>query len=689
MEDPIADIIEEFLKKYYSAAIDELGVNYPDQKSLYINYLDLDTFSATIAGMLLNEPDDTLGIFNDTLHHFDIVSGVVLENAEVRVVKFPRKLRIRDIRHDNVGKLIAFEGIVLKATEVRPLMTTARFECPFCGHIFSVEQPSSRAFREPYECERETGGCGRKAQKFKLRDDESTYIDSQKIRVQEPIRELRGGDLPRTIDVELKSDLAGTITPGERIIINGILRTQQKMEKGVKVPIFEVLVDAISIEKLEKVFEEIKITEEDVEKIKELAHDPHLYDRLVASMAPSLYGMKEIKQALLLQLFGGTRKLLDDGRRLRGDIHIMLVGDAALGKSAIIGYQAELAPRGIFTTGGKSSAAGLTAAVVRDEFGGGRFSLEAGTMVLADKGLVALDEADKMKKDDRNALHESLEQQTVSISKAGIIATLNSRCALLAAANPKSGRFNLYEPIAEQIDMPPTLLSRFDLIFTMTDVPDTDSDSNIAGHVLKVHRNSKSELEVDTAASRVLGDNNLLTRDFIRKYVAYAKRSVTPKLSAKAVKRLEDFYVEIRSHGDVESAIPITVRQLESLVRLSEARARARLSSDITSEDTDAVIALYMYCMRSVYTDPETGKLDVDWVVQGTSKTRRDRAHTIRDIIQELSKTFGLEVPVIEVLDQAEEGGLDRAKVEGMLEVMKRDGVLFSPGQGVVKFVSA
>jgi replicative DNA helicase Mcm len=456
MEDPIAENFEEFLRKYYSDAIAELSVEYPTQTSLSIVYLNLDQFSPKLASMVRDEPDEMLELLCEVLQRMDLASGVVLDEAQVRIIKLPNKLSIRDIRNVDLGKLIAFEGIALKATAVQPQMVVASFECPYCRHIFTILQSGSRAFKEPYECEKESGGCGRKAQKFKLRVDESTYIDSQKIRVQEPIRELRGGDMPRTIDVLLTRDLAGMITPGERIVVNGILRAQQKVEKGVKTAIFEVYVDAVSVEKLEKVFEEIKITAEDEERILELAKDPLLYDKLEANMAPTIYGLKEVKQALLLQLFGSSQKYLRDGRKIRGDIHILLVGDAALGKSAIIGYQASLAPRGIYTTGGKSSAAGLTAAVVHDEFGGGRWSLEAGTMVLADKGLVALDEADKMRKEDRDALHESLEQQTVSISKAGIIATLNSRCALLAAANPKTGRFYLHEPIADQIDMPPT-----------------------------------------------------------------------------------------------------------------------------------------------------------------------------------------------------------------------------------------
>ena len=695
MEDPIADNLEEFLNRYYSYAIAELGVNYPSQKSLNIDYLDLDQFSPKLARMVLNEPDDMLALLREALQRTDLTSGVVLDDAQVRVVKLPNKLKIRDIRNADLGKIIAFNGIALKATAVQPQMVVAFFECPYCHHIFSVAQPSSKTFKEPYMCESETGGCGRKAQKFKLLVDESVYIDSQKIRVQEPIRELHGGDLPRTIDVQLTCDLAGAITPGERVVINGILRGQQKFEKGVKTPVFEVYVDAVSIERLEKAFEEIKITEEDERAIIELAKDPLVYEKLEASMAPTIYGLKEVKQALLLQLFGSSQKHLTDGRKIRGDIHILLVGDAALGKSAIIGYQAGLAPRGIYTTGGKSSAAGLTAAVVHDEFGGGRWSLEAGTMALADKGLVALDEADKMRREDRDSLLESLEQQTISISKAGIVATLNSRCALLAAANPKAGRFYQHEPIADQIDMPPTLLSRFDLIFTLLDVPNQESDTEMAAHVLNVHKSSLSESEVLAAGKGpsesgpgAWADGQGLSQEFIRKYIAFAKRSLPPKLSREASKRFEDFYVEIRSraYGDEMSAMPITIRQLESLVRLSEARARARLSCDITEDDANAIVSLYMYCMRSVYTDPESGDLDVDWVIQGTSKTQRNRAQAIHAIITDLVAAYGTDVPLVAVLDQAEQEGMDRGKAEDMVEKMIREGVLYAPSNGVVRF---
>ena len=697
MEDPIIDSLEEFLTKYCSDAIAELSVNYPVQSSLNIEYLDIDQFSPKLASMVLNEPDEMLELLCEALQRMDLTSGVVLDDAQVRVTKLPNRLKIRNIRNADLGKLIAFEGIALKATVVQPQMVVASFECPYCHHIFTIAQSSSRAFREPYECEAETGGCGRKAQKFKLLVDDSVYIDSQKIRVQEPLRELRGGDMPRTIDIILTRDLAGVAIPGERVVVNGILRGQQKFEKGVKTSIFEVYVDAISIEKLEKVFEEIKISVEDEQQIRALAKDPLLYEKLEANMAPTIYGLKEVKQALLLQLFGSSQKFLRDGRKIRGDIHILLVGDAALGKSAIISYQAGLAPRGIYTAGGKSSAAGLTAAVVHDEFGGGRWSLEAGTMALADKGLVALDEADKMRKEDRDALHESLEQQTISISKAGIVATLNSRCALLAAANPKTGRFYLHEPIADQIDMPPTLLSRFDLIFTLFDVPDHENDTETAVHVLRVHRNSLSESEVEAGAKapsegdvKVGVNGQELSQEFLRKYIAFAKRSPPPRLSSEATKRFEDFYVQIRSraYGDVMSAIPITIRQLESLVRLSEARARARLSGEITEGDADAVIGLYTYCMNAVYIDPESGDLDVEWVTQGTSQTRRNRAQAIQGIITDLATAYGADVPIVSVLDQAEQEGIDRSKAEEMVEKMIRESVLYSPSNGVVRVVT-
>jgi replicative DNA helicase Mcm len=550
------------------------------------------------------------------------------------------------------------------------------------------------------ECEKESGGCGRKIQRFKLLVDQCKFVNAQKIRLQESPEELRGGELPQSLDVNLEDDISGEISPGDRVIVAGILRSYQRTTQFGKTPFFDIYMDGNSLEVKEEEFEEIEITEEDEQEIMALKNQPEVYEKLIGSIAPSIYGYNEIKEAMVLQLFAGVPKDLPDESRVRGDIHLLLVGDPGVAKSQLLTYLVNLAPRGLYTGGKSSSAAGLTAAAVRDEFGEGRWTLEAGALVLADKGIAAVDEIDKMRKEDRDALHEAMEQQTVSIAKAGIMARLNSRCALLAAANPTGGRFNRYDPISKQINMPPTLVSRFDLIYTMMDKPDEERDTRTAEHIIETHYAGELLARLKNVGKMEEGGEERLREqiqamepavpgELFRKYVAWSKRNIFPVMTEEAKSKFMEFYIGLRRQGyeDEEAPVPVTARQLEALIRLGEASARARLSDKITVEDAERVINVTTYCLRQVFVDPETGKLDTDWVTVGTTKTRRDRARSIREIIKELENEYGEEVPIEEVLDLAEEEGMEREKADDMIEVMKRDGILFSPGSGVIKFV--
>jgi replicative DNA helicase Mcm len=659
MQNTINEQLGQFLKKYYWNEIIEKSGTYPEQRSLNVSFKRLDNFNSQLADMLLNAPDSILDEITQALRVLDLPNGVILDEARVRIINNPNKLKIRGIRHEHISKLVGIEGIVIKATEVYPKILTAVFECPYCGHIFSIEQTGE--YKEPIECPSDEGGCGRKARKFKFLVDSSTFTNSQKVRLQEPLEDLQGGDVPHTIDIELESDITGIVTPGMRVIINGVLRSKQQKTTTTKKLTFSVYMEANSIEKQSDVFEEIKITEEDEQKILELSKRTDIYQDQIKSIAPFIYGNEEIKEALLLQLFGGTRETLADGDVTRGDIHILLIGDPGLAK--------------IFTSGKTTSSAGLTACVTKDEFGDGRWSLEAGALVLADRGLACIDELDKMSKNDREALHEAMEQQTVTITKA-IMARLNSRCAILAAANPKSGHFDKYTAIADQINIPVTLLSRFDLIYTMMDRPQEEADLATAKHIFK------------TRKKREKPDKSSIPLDLLRKYIAYSRARLAPKMSNEAEQKLEQFYIRMRKQAyDTEAPIPITVRQLESLIRLSEARARARLSNTVTVEDADRVINLMTYCLKSVYIDPESGQMDVDWIVAGTTKTKRDRARTIKEIIIGLEKEHGDKVPISEIYEVATEEGIEQEKAEEIIEVMKRDGILFSRGMGVVGLV--
>ncbi len=699
MQDLVTEKWEDFLKRYYWNEIIELSNSYPEKRSLLVKFSEIDIYDPTIADMLLDDPEVTLDSATRALREMDIPTGVTLDDANLRIIKLPRRVKIRDIRSNDIGKLVGIEGLVTKATEVRPRIVEAAFECPFCHHIFSVLQ-SGRQFKEPYECPQEDGGCGRKVQRFTLLVDKSKFANAQKIRLQESPEELRGGELPQTLDVNLEDDLAGEVAPGDRVIITGILRSYQRVTQFGKKLFFDIYLDGNSLELKEEEFEEIVITEEDEREIMELKEQPDVYEKLIRSISPSIYGYEEIKEAMILQLFSGIPKELPDKTRVRGDIHVLLVGDPGVAKSQLLTYLVRLAPRGLYTGGKSSSAAGLTAAAVRDEFGEGRWTLEAGALVLADKGIAAVDEIDKMKKEDRDALHEAMEQQTVSIAKAGIMARLNSRCSLLAAANPIGGRFNKYDPISKQINMPPTLLSRFDLIYTMIDIPSEELDTKTAEHIIETHHAGEllarfehggkmDEEGKERFRAQVEAMKPAIPEDLLRKYVAWSKRNVFPVMSEEAKKKFSEFYIGIRrqSYEDEEAPVPITARQLEALIRLGEARARARLNDTITAEDAEQVIKVVNYCLKQVFVDPETGRLDVDWVAVGTTKVRRDRARSVREIIKELEEDYGEEIPIEEVLDRAEEEGMERDKAEEIIDVMKRDGLLFSPGSGVIKFV--
>jgi len=439
-----------FYKRYYNQQILKLASEYPDVKSIEIDYQTLQDYDIALADALIDYPATALQDAHDALLDYDLPLECKLD-ANIRIINLPEKIKIRDLRSRHVAKLISIEGIVRKATEVRPKVLEAGFECLNCGNITKVPQEDAK-FKEPSECSHRI--CGKKGP-FTLNFTHSTFVDAQKIRVQESPEGLKGGEQPQTLDINVVGDLAGKVFPGDRIVVTGTLRVAQRQYQNVKSTTFDVFLDANSIELEDKEFEDLEISQADEAAIIAMSQRQDIYTSIVNSIAPSIYGYRNVKEAVALQLFSGVPKLLPDGSRIRGDIHILLVGDPGIAKSQILRYVVKLAPRGVYTSGKSSTSAGLTATAIKDEFGDGRWTLEAGALVLADQGIAAVDEMDKMKSEDRSSLHEAMEQQTISVAKAGITATLRSRCALLGAANPRYGRFDSYEPIAGQINMLP------------------------------------------------------------------------------------------------------------------------------------------------------------------------------------------------------------------------------------------
>jgi len=683
---------EEFLRSRYWDDLLELADSYPDERSLIVKFPDLDRYDPEFAEELLESPEPNLEAAQKALLEIDLPIDVYLDKAHVRIAELPRHYKTCDLRSDHIGKLIAIEGLVRTATEVRPKIVSAAFQCQRCGYTFFKEQTGTKFEDQSLKCQNQA--CDRGGP-FKLLLHQSKFVDAQKIRVQESPEDLRGGAQPQTIDVELEDDLAGKIFPGDRVVVNGVLKSYQRSTpQAGKSTYFDLFHKGLSVEMEDQEFEEIEIAPEDERLILEMSRDPEIYEQVKKSIAPSIFGYDDVKEALGLQLVSGFEKKLPDGARIRGDIHILLVGDPGIAKSQLLRYMTKISPRGIYTSGKSTTSAGLTATAVKDELGDGRWTIEAGALVLADKGIAAVDELDKMDNEDKSALHEAMEQQTISVAKAGVMATLKSRCSLLAAANPKLGRFDKYEPIAPQINLTPALMSRFDLIFVLTDDPDTKRDSQIAEHILK--SNYAGELATQIAWNPQISQEDVdnamtvikpaIDPELLRKYVAYARKSIFPTLTDEAKEYFMKYYVGLRTQGqDSNKPVPVTARQLEGLIRLGEASARLRLSDKVTLVDAQRVVKILEACLRKVGVDPETGFLDADIIASGTSKSTRDRTKSIKEIVKEVSREHQGLAPLDAVLNMAEEAGMDRAKAEEIIERLRRDGDLIEQRTGMLR----
>ncbi len=642
-------------------------------RSLIISFEDLISFDSELAKMLIQKPDDLLELFcKSALAQLAIEDPEYAESIDelhVRFRRLPDRVQLRKVGSEYIGKLISLDGIIVRSTPIKSLIVKAAFKCKSCGEISLVEQ-TELTLTSATLC----AYCNSKHFTFSAED--SKFIDFQTLRIQERPEDLPPGQLPRTMDVKITDDLVDVARPGDRVIITGVVRAEQDRTIGSRLRIFDLFEEANFIDIPSRETEVIELTPEEEEEIKKLAQDPWIHRQLIKSVAPSIYGYEDIKESILYLLFGGASKDLPDGVRIRGDVNVLIVGDPGTAKSALLQYVARISPRGLYTSGRGSTAAGLTAAVLREKAGG--MVLEAGALVLADKGVASVDEIDKMRPEDRVAMHEAMEQQTVSVAKGGIVATLNARAAILAAANPALGRYDPYRLIAENITLPVTILSRFDLIFIIRDTPDVDRDSLMSEHILKLHK------------ERVSPEEPPIATELFRKYISYAKR-IEPKLSEEADKTLKEFYLKMRasSASSPDSPISITPRQLEALVRLSEARARTFLRTSITAEDAEAIIRLMNVSLSNVGLDTTTGKIDIDVIMTGKSKSLRDIMQIIRTTVSELEEKDGLAEEDKVVTQLLEDVGYKEEDVRRGLDQLRKEGLLYSPKPGFLKRTSS
>ncbi|MFX1262037.1 MAG: minichromosome maintenance protein MCM [Promethearchaeota archaeon] len=675
-EEFIRTFKDENGKPIYWSRVQEMSVD--GETSLVIDFEDLISFDNEFTADATEDPESFLKNAHNALVTIlkiedpKYVEAIGHDALQVRIINYTDTVPLRYIRARHIGKLIRIKGIMMRASEVKPLLVSATFKCRICGDETPQEQEEGR-YTEPPFC----NTCGKKTpMKLLLAKGKSRFIDWQKVRIQESPEELPPGQMPRSVDAVLKGDIVDISRPGDMVNVTGMLQTAPDFSRrGGKLATFRVFIDASGVEVAEKEYE-LDISPEDREEILKLSENPYVHEKIYRSIAPAIQGHDDIKESISLLLFGGVEKTFEEeGIRLRGRSNILLVGDPGTGKSQILKYVADLGSRALYTSGKGTTAAGLTAAVVHDT-DSGAMTLEAGALVLADKGIACIDEFDKMDPNDRTAIHEAMEQHTVSIAKAGIVATLNARTSILAAANPSLGRYNISWTPQENIKLPFTILSRFDLIWVMIDTPEEERDKDLAGFILDLHQGKSRKVKDEKAP---------IPKKLLKKYIAFAHREFEPKLTPAAAEAIQDFYVGLRKKAQEEDApIPITARQLESLVRLAEARARMALKREVSREDGLAAVDLMKASMEKVFYDIDTGEFDADRIYAEEPSGRRNIRIAIIDTLRVMMDE-GVSSEV-ELLQRLEIKGIPRDKAEDVIKRLEQAGDVYRPkGEGTIR----
>ena len=687
--------IDEHNIPTYSDEILKVAKEYPEgDRAIRITWEAVTDFNARLSSNLRWNLDDALEAAKLVVQEFidDDTKERVRKEHRIKItldvvpMGIPGELydvQISGLRKEHLYRTVRLNGLVRKATPVRPRMEIGIFECDWENHKNSYIQDFF-TMREPTRCTAETCKCA----EFKLRENLSQFIDSQKVEIQEYPEDLPPGAQPERLTAYFESSLAHKIQPGDRVAIVGIIKPKSQFQGRRQKSEFDIYLYAHSIDEKIGEDEDIEPTASELMEIKELALQEDVAERIRDSISPTIFGMELEKRAIALQQFGGVTKELPDGTRIRGDIHMLMMGDPGLAKSQLLRSASRIAPRGVMATGKSTSAAGLTAAAVRDEFGEGRWSLEAGTLVLASGGIACIDEIDKMSEEDRSSMHEAMEQQTISIAKAGINAQLKSKCSVLAAANPKRSRFDMTMPLPPQVNMTISLLSRFDIFFIITDTPNPERDNLLADRILESHRAGEVLIpgeEIDESQLAVRSLEGPINSRLLKLYIGYAKQ-LRPVMTSEAQYKIKEYYTGLRRRyhnvDDQDKTMPITPRQLESIIRLAEAEAKMYLSESVDVKHADRAIDL-MNLFLSV-----TLGGDVDFAFFGADAAQRkkdtDPRMRVLSIIDEQGKEG---VSEQEIYDIMQEEGYAQSKIQKTIEKMRSDGEILENNYKFVRNV--
>ncbi|MCH0628998.1 ATP-binding protein [Kocuria palustris] len=590
----------------YGARVRTLGeVN---AESLEVTYAHLVESKAILALFLLAAPHEMLAIFDvvamETVElHYPNYAHIHSE-IHVRIAEFPHLMNIRDLREANMGQLVKVSGVVTRRTGVFPQLKYVKFDCLKCGAVLGpfVQGPTQEV--KVLFCT----NCHAKGP-FKVNLEKTIYRNFQRITLQEAPGTVPAGRLPRHREVVLLLDLVDVAKPGEVVEITGIYQNNYDAGLNIKngFPVFNTMIEANHIKLKESLSEAAgggaMWTEQEEREFKELLRQPGIIDKVIALMAPLIYGHKDIKTAIACSLFGGVQKNVNGKLNLRGDINVLLLGDPGTAKSQFLKYAEKTSLRAVFATGQGASAVGLTALVRKDPITR-EWTLEGGALVLADKGTCLIDEFDKMNDQDRTSIHEAMEQQLISVSKAGIVTTLQARCAIIAAANPIGGRYNLTLPLAQNVNLTEPILSRFDILCVVRDLVNPESDERLAKFVLQLHVRlhplSTEDVEDDETRTRREKLDELtkekeeeispILQELLVKYINYARHRCFPKLYQMDVDKVLRVYADLRKESISTGSFPITVRHLESILRIAEAFAKMRLLDFVSQLDLNRAI---------------------------------------------------------------------------------------------------